>query len=153
MQLIMTDVEQHRKSEDIWYSPRFYTRPGGYKMCLAIYANRWAEERSKCISVYVHLMQGEFDDKLDWPFRGDVCVQLLSWEEEGGENLKELHTRMISFDESAQVLECTAASRVVGGERAEVGRGLCKFGSHRDVREKYLKNDRLKIHAYFLHRT
>ena len=56
-------------------------------MCLAVYANGWAEGRSKCISVYVHLMRGEFDDKLEWPFRGDIHMQLLSWEE-GEEDVK-----------------------------------------------------------------
>ena len=30
VQLIMANFEQHRKSEDIWYSLGFYTRPGGY---------------------------------------------------------------------------------------------------------------------------
>jgi TNF receptor-associated factor 4 len=153
VQLIMTDFEQHRKNEDIWYSPGFYTRPEGYMMCLAVYANGWAEGRSKCISVYVHLMRGEFDNKLEWPFWGNVHVQLQSWEEEGGKDSKESHTRVIPFDESAQVLECTASDRVVGGERAELGRGLCKFASHLDVRAKYLKNDCLKIHVYFLYRT
>ena len=145
----MTDFEQHRKSEDIWYSPGFYTGPRGYKMCLAVYANSWAEGRSKCISVYVHLMQGELDDKLKWPFQGDVHVQLLSWEE-GGEGSKEFaHTRVIPFDESAQ--EWTAAGRVVGGDKVEIGHGLCKFALYKDVRAKYLKNDWLKIRVYFSH--
>ena len=49
-------------------------------------------------------MRRKFDDKLKWPFWGDVHVQLLSWEE--GEDL---HTRVIPFDESAH--ECTAAGR------------------------------------------
>ena len=44
---------------------------------------------------------------------------------------------------------CTAAGRVVGGDRAEIECGLCKFTSHQDVRAKYLKNDCLKMHVYF----
>ena len=109
----------------------------------------WAEGRSKCIAVYVHLMQGEFDSKLEWPFRGDVHVQLLSWEE-GGENSKEPLTRMIPFDDSAQ--ECTAG-RVMGRERAELGCGLCKFASHQDIRAKYLKNDCLKFISNSVHNS
>ena len=118
-------------------------------MCLAVYTNGWAEGRSKCISVYVHLMQGNFDDKLEWPFRGVVHVQLLSWE--GEEDVKgSAHTRVIPFDESAQILKCTAAGRVVGGERPEIGRGLCKCLAHRYSREV------LKKHVYtigYSHRT
>ena len=99
------------------------------------------------MSVYVHLMQGEFDDKLEWPFQGEVHLQLQSWEE-GGANSKEPHSRVIPFDESAQ--ECTAG-RVVGGERAEFGRGLCKFASHRDIQARYSRNDCLKMQVYSSH--
>ena len=116
-------------------------------MCLAVYANGWAEGRSKCISVYVHLMQGEFDDKLERPFQSNIHIELLSWEEEGEGSKESAHTRVIPFDESEQ--ECTAAGRVVGGDRAEIGRGLCKFASHQDIQAKYLKNDCLKIQVYF----
>ena len=59
---------------------------------------------------------------------------------------------MIPFDESTQ--EYTAAGRVMDGDRAEIGRGLCKFALHRDIREKYLKNSCLKLHVYYyLRRT
>ena len=137
---VMTEFERRRKSDDIGYSPGFYTHPSGYKMCLAVYANGWAGGRSKCIAVYVHLMRGEFDDQLEWPFRGDVHVQLLNWEGD-----KESHTKMIPFDGTAQE---STAGRVVGGERVETGRGLCKFASHRDIRAKYLRNDCLKMHVF-----
>ena len=73
-------------------------------------------------------------------------MQLLSWEEgTRGEGSKEsVHIRVILFDESAQ--EWTAASRVVGGARTEIGHDLCKFASHQYV--KYLKSGCLKIRVY-----
>ena len=43
--------------------------------------------------------------------------------------------------------ECTAG-RVVGGERAEFGRGLCKFASHQDVLTIFLKNNCLKVQVF-----
>ena len=30
------------------------------------------------VSVYVHLMQGRYDDRLVWPFRGDVTFSLVN---------------------------------------------------------------------------
>ena len=34
--IIMDDFEQHKRSDDIWYSPPFYTHLGGYRMCLRV---------------------------------------------------------------------------------------------------------------------
>ena len=53
-----------------WYSPPFYTKrnASGYKMCLGVVVNggNWPG-----ISVEVYLMQGQNDDKLIWPFKGE----------------------------------------------------------------------------------
>ena len=37
--IIMDDFGTHKKSNDKWYSPPFYTHLGGYRMCLSAYAN------------------------------------------------------------------------------------------------------------------
>ena len=34
------------------------------------------------MSVYAYLMKGEHDSVLDWPFRGDVIVELINWKED-----------------------------------------------------------------------
>ena len=34
------------------------------------------------ISVCVSLMRGEYDSDLDWPFQGDVVVDLINWRED-----------------------------------------------------------------------
>ena len=147
IELVMTDFEKHKKCGDVWFSPEFSTHRKGYKMCLAVHANGLADGKGRYVSLYVHLVQGEFDDKLEWPFRGSVLVQLVSLdkeeedegeEEEGGEP----HTKVILFDETSG--ECTAG-RVVDGERAETGQGLSKFVSHKDVQSKFLDDDCLKI--------
>jgi hypothetical protein len=35
----MTNFEEYKKDNDIWFSPHFYTHPNGYKMCLGVVAN------------------------------------------------------------------------------------------------------------------
>ena len=74
--IIMDDFEQHKRSDDIWYSPPFYTHLGGYRMCLGGVANGYDEGKGTHVSVHVHLMRGEYDDLLKWPFRGEVTIQL-----------------------------------------------------------------------------
>ena len=34
--------------------------------------------------LYVHLMKGENDDILTWPFKCDITVRLLNWREDKG---------------------------------------------------------------------
>ena len=65
--------------DEEWISPPFYTHYGGYKMCLMVHPNGYQEVRGTHVSVYIHMMSGEFDDGLQWPFPGAiVTVSALS---------------------------------------------------------------------------
>lgn len=59
------------------YSPPFYTSPQGYKMCLRINPNGVEGYSGKCVSVFVHMMRGDYDDFLPWPFQGHIYITLL----------------------------------------------------------------------------
>ena len=74
----MRDFELQKSTRVNWYSPSFYTNPRGYRMCLSVTANGFRSAEGTHVSVFVHLMRGEFDNYLTWPFRGDVTVQLLN---------------------------------------------------------------------------
>lgn len=75
----MDDFYKHRNTTDlIWYSPGFYTQRRGYKMCLSVNASGHASAKGTHFSVYVHLMSGEYDDTLVWPFQGVVKIELLN---------------------------------------------------------------------------
>lgn len=66
-----------KQNDEEWISPPFYTHVAGYKMCLAIYTNGNTESRGTHVSVYLHLMHGENDDYLPWPFPGAVITILF----------------------------------------------------------------------------
>ena len=74
--IILDGFEKHKKSNDEWFSPPFYTHLGGYRICLRVHANGVGTGKGTHVSVYVFLMRGEYDDLLKWPFRGDVTIQL-----------------------------------------------------------------------------
>ena len=59
---------------DIWTSPPFYTHAGGYKMLIFVYPNGCGDARGKFVSVGLHLMSGEYDDHLKWPFSGAIIT-------------------------------------------------------------------------------
>ena len=72
----LTEFSFLKQTNKKWASKSFYTHPGGYKMCLNVYANGIGKGRNSHISVFANLMKGDFDGELRWPFRGDVIVSL-----------------------------------------------------------------------------
>ena len=132
-----------------WFSPGFYTSPGGYRMCLCVYANGDGIGEDTHVSCYIRLMSGEYDDILEWPFHGEVTIELLNQLEDENH-----HKRVVHFDESRPCAqECI--SRVIGKEISVRGRGFSKFLSHSQLHFKssfglhyyqscqYLKDDTL----------
>ena len=78
----MTNFSKHKLSGDSWYSPPFFTGPGGYKLQLRVDADGSSTAKGTHLSVCVYLMKGENDDCLGWPFNGSVTVKLLNWKED-----------------------------------------------------------------------
>ena len=135
VELTMTNFEQHRKDCDSWFSPPFYTCPNGYKLCLSVFAGGNGDGLNTHVSLYLYLMKGEYDEQLNWPFQGKFTIHLLS---QNAEDKKD-HMSTATFDDGA------FCSRVVDGERAEIGRGDHMFLPHSEMKPKYLQNDCIKF--------
>jgi len=69
----MTDYCLFKSEEKPWYSPPFYTHPGGYKMCLKVHANGSSSGKGTHVSFFIYFMHGRNDDNLSWPFRGEIA--------------------------------------------------------------------------------
>ena len=139
-ELTMTNFEQHKTNNDQWYSPPFYTHPQGYKMCLDVYANGNGDGKGTHVSAFTHLMRGEFDDRLKWPFQGSVVLQLCNQLED-----KKHCGYIIDFSKTTYP---KVISRVTSGERAESGLGAHTLIAHNDLNVnycQYLKNDCLQF--------
>ena len=132
--LVMAKFEQHRRqSGDHWVSHPFYTHTQGYKMCLRVTANGEGSGKGTHITVVVYLMKGEFDDQLEWPFRGDITIRLLSQQGDGGH-----YARTIRGAEGVR-----GGGAV--GEKFISAWGISQFKSNCEIYQKFLKNDSLKF--------
>ena len=98
------------------FSPPFYSSPGGYKLCIKVYANGIGEGKGTHLSVYAYLMRGYNDNHLPWPFTGTVEVELLNQLKDGYH-----HTMSIGFRKSDR------GKRVKDGDRAITGYGQPKY--------------------------
>ena len=73
----ITDVARRRESGNLYYSPPFVAAK--YKMCLKVYCGGNSTGKGTHVSMYACLLKGEDDDSLEWPFCGDITVEVLNW--------------------------------------------------------------------------
>ena len=70
-------------------SEPFFTSPQGYKMKMGIYPNGNKDGEGSHLSVYMHVMKGEYDSILSWPFQQKFKFTLVDQRQEEG-NRKDL---------------------------------------------------------------
>jgi TNF receptor-associated factor 4 len=148
--IILKNFEQLRIGDKSQYSTPFYTNPGGYKMCLLVYANGCHSDESKGthISVFVCMMRGENDDRLTWPFSGEVNIELLNQLEDANH-----FARLICYtDEKSRKRVYTSNTGEGSGHRAFCPHSGLVYDATRNC--QYLKDDclcfRVRAKAYNL---
>ena len=136
----MDKFKQRKRDNEVWYSTPFYTHHKGYKMCVGIQANSYSERKGTYTSVSIHLMKGEFDDELKWPFRGQITIRLLS---QVDMDYKEFTYSFTETQSDYNAISCRPLTQ-------EIGQVLCDFVSHTELQPLYLKHDCLKlsVHQY-----
>ena len=108
-------------------------------MCISVYANGFISGAGTHVSVFVHLMRGEYDDWLVWPFRGDITMQLVNQKSD-----EDHYERTASFIDP----RLNFSQRVMKGLISAYGCGFRQFISHwklQSTTSQYLKNDCLKF--------
>ena len=128
----MISFEQHKVNGDSWYSPPFYTHPRGYKMCLCVSANGSSAGKGTHVSVFAYLMRGQFDDYLNWPFQGDVTLEMLNQLEDNNHA-----TATIEFTDTR---DKKVIGRVSKKERASGAWGYHSFIAHTELGYNPIKN-------------
>ncbi len=109
---VMRDVSTYRKNDGVWTSDPFYSGPQGYKMCLEVYANGVEEVRGNYCSVFIRLLEGDFDGELLWPCRGSANVILLNLSQSRGHSNNIRKTIEFSFSEPVGGMSPAAVASV-----------------------------------------
>ena len=124
--LYMKDLQLHWAVDDQWFSEPFYSHPGGYKMCLSVYAAGVGQGNGSHVSVFAHIMKGEYDDQLSWPYRGTVTVTLIMEDDDDEDQEEEL--------KFTSKCPAKAAERVDDGKILnDFGQGLSRFVEWDDI--------------------
>uniref|UniRef100_A0A1X7TDB5 MATH domain-containing protein n=1 Tax=Amphimedon queenslandica TaxID=400682 RepID=A0A1X7TDB5_AMPQE len=110
-------------------------------MSLNVLPNGQGTSKGMHLSFFVCLMAGEYDNSLEWPFQGEVTVELLNQLED--QNHKKI---TICYNEST---EGPCKERVQSQEGRAKGWGRRRFISHEELEYnptancQYLKDDSL----------
>ncbi|KAL4225683.1 TNF receptor-associated factor 6 [Mactra antiquata] len=59
------------------HSNSFYSCYYGYKLCIRVNLNGVDSARGTHLSLFIHFMQGEYDDLLEWPFNGRIVLTVI----------------------------------------------------------------------------
>ena len=104
-------VSQCTQKKKGWWGPGFYTSPGGYKMSLRVDPYGNGDGKGTHIACYIYLEEGVYDDILEWPFQGEVTIELLNQLED-----KNHKKYIIQYDESVPY---GSKQRVFKGENSK----------------------------------
>ena len=59
------------------FSPAIYTDSYEYKFGIRVYLSGVDNGRGRYVAIFVHMMEGEHDDLLQWPFAGTITLSIL----------------------------------------------------------------------------
>ena len=142
MEFIISDYREKKEANEEWYSSPFYTHNRGYKFRLHVYPNGYCIGSGSHLTVCAQLMRGEYDNELEWPFEGNIRVELLNWRED-----KNHRSHVIDFNRYNDP-DGTYSSRLTDQETA-TGLGIPQFISLTDLASttntEYLRDDYLKL--------
>ena len=67
-----------KKTDQTWVSEGFYSSSSGYKARLHVHANGKEEGQGTHLSVSICLIPGKNDNTVEWPFQGEIRIELLN---------------------------------------------------------------------------
>ena len=90
--------------------------------------------------MFVQLMAGDNDDQLQWPFVGDIVLELLNWRRNGIENFQ----KIVSIDDACKFYQVTEGTvRISVGFTKFFPQSSLSYNSTTNT--QYLQNDCLRL--------
>ena len=140
--LVIKNFSKRQQSNEECISEPFYSHENGYKLSILVYPNGRGNWKNRYVSLFVHLMKGENDNNLTFPFRGDILVQIVNWKED-----KNHAERLIEFNEKTDP-KGEYGARVAGLAGLLSGRQYRGYGFPNFLSHKFLEFDRSRNTQY-----
>ena len=131
-------VQAREKSSTVLESSPFYSANHGYKLKLYVYPNGDITNKHNYLSVFLVLMEGEYDSLLPWPFYQRITFILVDQLE--GSHEKKNIVMELTTDPSRS--SCAKPS----GKVVKPSIGFTRFVTHKNLKtRRYIVNDSLLL--------
>ena len=81
----VTEFGKKKANNEVFYSESFYSTCG-YNISIAVYPNGHGDGKGTHVTLFAHVVEGDYDNQLQWPFIGTVKVELLNQLEDKNHN-------------------------------------------------------------------
>ncbi len=141
----ITEIQQLRAVDANRVAPAFfssaiYTDSYEHKLGVRMYLNGVGDGSGRYVSLFVHMMQGEYDDILRWPFTGTVTLSIMDRSD----------TR---HNDISQIVQATPNSSAFQRPREAISRRGCGFVKFALIEKvfgpQYVKNGTLLLKVEF----
>ena len=119
-------------------SPAFHTSLYGYKLCMRINLNGVDSGVGRFVALSVHMMKGDYDNILEWPFTGRIALSILD-QRAGVEFHQHISETLVAKPNLLAFQRPTAP-------RNDKGYDLVEFAPIEQIREpQYVKNNAMLV--------
>ncbi|XP_068712620.1 TNF receptor-associated factor 6-like isoform X3 [Montipora foliosa] len=107
----MTEISQHMENQTPIFSDALCNYPQGRMVGIRIYPRGVASGRGTHVALFVHMIQGEYDNFLPWPFCGTITVSVLDQSGPGGRDeisrVIKAMPHLSAFQKPRNAISCT----------------------------------------------
>ena len=135
------NFSSYLKERKYYETPSFYTHRNGYKMCIRVFPYGYDECEGTHLCAATFLMAGDNDNKLQFPFRGSITLQILNQMSNGVDGNYE---RTFEYNDKTDDIMC---ERVPESESMNSGMAMYNFIPLDELlnNNKYLKHGYLNL--------
>lgn len=134
---ILSQACEKKGEKTVIDSVPFYSASCGYKLKVSVYPKGDKTHNNTYLSVFLAIIQGEYDTVLPWPFHQKVCFTLVDQQEES----KEQKNITMEFTSDPSLESCAKPTKV-----EKPGLGFARFISHKNLKTRsYILNDSLLL--------
>ena len=131
--------QAREKRSTVLESPLFYSANHGYKLKLYVYPNGDITNKNNWLSVFLVIMEGEYDALLPWPFHQRITFILVD-QQEGSDEKKSIVMELTTD------LTLSSCAKPSAGKVVKPSIGFARFVTHKNLKtRRYIVNDSLLI--------
>ena len=131
--------QAREKRSTVLESPLFYSANHGYKLKLYVYPNGDITIKNNWLSVFLVIMEGEYDALLPWPFHQRITFILVD-QQEGSDEKKSIVMELTTD------LTLSSCAKPSAGKVVKPSIGFARFVTHKNLKtRRYIVNDSLLI--------